>query len=258
MGVVAGVAALAVTLAGCKVDTRVDIDLHGNGTGTVRSTVTLDADAVARLGGAKALARNVPIADLRTAGWSVSAWRRAANGAETLTLAHPFVDSVDLARRVVDLAGPHGVLRDASFSLDHGWFRSRQALSVVVDVRSPSVDIVHDEPLATRLRASGLDPALVEAQLAAQLKTALHVAVAVHLPDGHTESYEAPAGSVRTVRVAHGGTDWNRMVEVAIGLMLALLAGAFALAATVGGRRGRRRARERPPRRAEAAGPPLM
>ena len=167
------------------------------------------------------------------------------NGSETVTLAHPFVDSVDLGRRIVDLAGPDGVLQDASFSLAHGWFRSRQTLSVVVDVRSPSVDIVHDRPLAARIRAAGLDPALLEAQLAVQLKTALHVTVVVHLPDGHTESYDAPAGSVRTVRVGNGGTDWNRIVEFGIGLTLALLAGLFFLAAMMGARRGRRRARDR-------------
>jgi len=256
--VVVGLVALAVVGTGCKVDTRVDIDVRSNGSGTLRSTVTLDADAVARLGGARTLAQSVPIGDLRAAGWDISAWKRGTNGSETATLAHSFVDSVDLARRVVDLAGPNGVLQNASFSLDHGWFRSRQALSIVVDVRSPSVDIVHDEPLATRIRAAGLDPAVLEAQLAVQLKRALHLSVVVHLPDGHTESYDAPAGSVRTVRVAHGGTDWNRMVELGIGLMLALLAGLFGLAATVGARRSRRRARERNHRTTETERTPLM
>lgn len=257
MRVVVGLAALAVVLAGCRVDTRVDIDVRSNGSGTLRSTVTLDADAVARLGGANTLAQNVPIGDLRQAGWTISAWKRETNGAETLTLAHSFVDSVDLARRVVDLAGPDGVLQNASFSLERGWFRSRQTLSIVVDVRSPSVDIVHDQTLAARIRSAGLDPALLEAQLAVQLKTALHVSVVVHLPDGHTESYEAPTGSVRTVRVAHGGTDWNRMVEFGIGLTLALLAGLFFLAATVGARRSRRRAEERNRLAAETQRVPL-
>jgi hypothetical protein len=241
--VVVGFVALVVVLAGCRVDTRVDISVRADGSGTLQTTITLDADSVARLGGASTLGQNVPLDDLRAAAWTVSPWKRRAAGSETITLAHAFVDSVDLARRVVDLAGPHGFLRNAEFSLGSGWFRWRDALSIVVDVRSPSVDIVSDRPLAARLRAAGLDPARLQAQLAVQLKSALHVSVVVHLPDGHTESYDAATGSTRTVRVTSGGTDWNRITELGIGLTLALLAVGFFLAAAVGARRSRERQR---------------
>jgi len=242
---VVGLVALVVLLAGCNVDARFEITMRDDGSGTLRTTLTVDADAVQRLGGSTDLAQAVPLDDLRTGGWTISAWTRGASNSETVTLSHPFADQRDLSRRVLDLVGPHGILQSPMVTHDRGWFSSRNALSIVVDVRSPSVDIVHDAPLAARLRAAGVDPALLEAQLAVELKSALHVSVVVHLPDGRTESYDAPPRSVKAVRVAEGGTRWDQVVKFGIGLMLALLSATFFLAAGVGVRRNRRRAAER-------------
>ncbi|MDP9335044.1 MAG: hypothetical protein M3Q30_17280 [Actinomycetota bacterium] len=239
------VVGIVVLVAGCRVDARFDITMRDDGSGTLRATFTVDADAVQQLGGSTGLAQTVPLDDLRTVGWTISPWTRATRGSQTITLSHPVVDQRDLVRRVVDLAGPHGILQNPTVTRERGWFSSRDTVSVVVDVRSPSVDIVHDAPLAARLRAAGFDPALLERQLAVQLKSALHVSVVVHLPGGHTESYDAVPGSVRALRVAHGGTDWDRVIRFVIGLMLALLAALFLLAASVGARRNRRRAAER-------------
>jgi hypothetical protein len=253
-----GLVALVVVLTGCRVDTRLDISLRDDGSGTVRTTVTLDADAVQRLGGASSLAQNIPLDDLRSAGWTISRWSRGEAGVQSITLSHEFTDQRDLARRLVDLAGPHGILQDVTIRRERGWFHSSDEVGLVVDVRSPSIDIVHDVPLATRLRAAGLDPALLQAQLAVELKSALHVTVVVHLPGGHSETYVAPTGSIGTVRASDGGTDWNRVVEFGIGLALALLAGLFFLAAGMGVRRNRRRARERGRRVTGADRTPLM
>jgi hypothetical protein len=239
------IVSIVLLLAGCRVDARFDITVRDDGSGTLRATIAVDADAVQQLGGSTSLAQTVPLDDLRTVGWTISPWTRAPRGSQTITLSHPFVDERDLVRRVVDLAGPHGILQNPTVTRERGWFSSRDTLTVVVDVRSPSVDIVHDAPLAAQLRAAGFDPARLEAQLAAQLKSALRVSVVVHLPGGHTESYDAVPGSVRALRVAHGGTDWDRVIRFVIGLMLALLAALFLLAASVGARRNRRRAVER-------------
>jgi hypothetical protein len=249
---------LVVLVAGCNVKARVEITVHDDGSGAVRSTVTLDADAVARLGGAEALDQNVPLGDLRTAGWTISKWKKAAAGAETITLSHPFTDQADLVRRMVDLVGRHGILRGPVISHERGWFSSRDVLAIVVDVRSLSPDIVHDAPLAQKLRAAGADPVALDAQLSADLKSALHLSVVLSLPGGQTETYDAAAGSVKTMRLAHGGTDWDRVVKFGIGLSLALLATLFFLAAGVGIRRNRRRASQRVDRGAEPDRAPLM
>ena len=67
-----------------------------------------------------------------------------------------------------------------------------------------------------RLRAAGLDPALLQAQLAVQLRSALHVTLVVHLPDGHTESYDAATGSVwidNRDRLGRGQGLWRLMLD---------------------------------------------
>ena len=137
-------------------------------------------------------------------------------------------------RRIVDLVGPKGILQNPTLLHDRGWFNSDYAMSLVVDVRSPSVDIVGDTALSTRLQAAGVDPVALQSELAVQLKSALHVSVVAHLPGGETRTYEAPVGSVQTFRVASGGTDWDHVVKFGIGLALSLLAGLFFLAAGVG------------------------
>jgi hypothetical protein len=249
---------IVLVLAGCRVDARFEITVHDDGSGVVRTTITVDADAVRQLGGSGALAQAVPLDDLRTAGWTISPWKPGTRGSATVTLSHPFADQRDLVRRVADLTGAHGILQNPTLTHERGWFSYRDAVSIVVDVRSPSVDIVHDAPLAARLQAAGVDPALLQTQLAEQLESALHVSVVVHLPGGHTESYDAAPGSVRALRVARGGTDWNRVVKFGIGLALALLAALFFLAAGVGSRRSRRRAAQRVGRGTEPDRTPLM
>ena len=239
------VAGLALLLAGCNVNTRVDVTLRSDGSGSLSTTITLDAAAVQEMGGASTLAQTVPLDDLRKAGWAISAWKGGSGGTETISLTHAFVDQADLARRVVDLAGPRGILQNPIITRDRGWFSNHDGLAVVVDVRSPSVDIVGDAPLAARLRAAGTDPAKLQAQIAVQLKTALHVSVVLHLPDGHTKTFDAPAGTVQTVSVTHGGTSWDHVVKFGIGLALAVLAVLFFAAAGVGVKRNRRRAAQR-------------
>jgi hypothetical protein len=245
-------------LAGCRVDTRVEVTVHDDGSGTLQSTITFDADAVAQMGGAAALPQSVPLTDLRAAGWTITPFRTGTGGTTVITLSHPFRGSRDFAQRIVDLAGPRGVLQNPKLVHDRGWFGSRDAVSVVVDVRAPVVGIVNDAALSERLRAAGTDPAQLEAVLTVQLKSALHVSVIVHLPGGETKRYDAPNGSVKNFRVKEGGVDWDRVVKFGIGVALALLAGLFFLAATVGIRRNRRRAAQRTARGPEPERVPLM
>ncbi len=240
---------LAVVLASCNVNTRVDVTLRRDGSGTLRTTVAFDADAVLKMGGAATLARTVPFDDLRKADWKISKWVRGSGGTETISLAHDFVDQTELVQLVGDLAGPHGILQSPSVTHDRGWFDSRDGLSIVVDVRSPSVDLVGDTALAARLRAAGTDPVKLQAQLATELKTALHVSVVLRLPNGHFKTYDAPTGSVRTVSVTDGGLAWDHVVKFGIGVALAVLAGLFLLAAGIGARRNHRRAAQRVGRR---------
>jgi hypothetical protein len=234
-----------LTLAGCNVNARVDIVLRDNGSGVVRATVTLDADALARLGASGASAPPVVVDDLRQAGWTVSPWVNSGRGSQTITLTHGFADRAELARVVDELTGAKGILQNPTLAHRRGWFSSRDALSLVVDMRAPSIGLTSDAALAANLRKVGVDPAVLEAQLDSQLRNALHLTVELHLPDGHTVTYEAQNGQVRTVSATSGGTDLDRVVKFGLGVALAVVAAMFFLAAGVGASRNRRRVVER-------------
>ena len=86
--------------------------MRDDGTGTVRTTITVDSDAVQRLGGPTAFAQTILLDDLRAAGWTVSQWTKGEGGAETIIVVASLSSiEADLARRIGDLAGPNGILR---------------------------------------------------------------------------------------------------------------------------------------------------
>jgi hypothetical protein len=219
--------------------------LHDDGSGVVRATVTLDADALARLGVSGGAPPPVLVDDLRAAGWTVSPWVNSGRGSQTITLSHPFTDRAELVQRVAELAGPKGILQDPTMSHRRGWFSSHDALSMVVDMRSPSVGVTSDADLVAKLRSAGVDPATLESQLDAQIRGALHLTVVLHLPGGHTEKYVAQDGQVRTVSARAGGTDWDHVVKFGLGIALAIVAAMFLVAAGVGASRNRRRVIQR-------------
>ncbi len=236
----------AVLLAGCRVDAKVDVKLQGNGTGTVVTKITLDADAVQHLGGPTALAQIASrFDDMRTAGWVVSPITPGSDGGSAITLSHPFASEADLATRLADLVGTNGVLRDPHIEQSRGWFSSTQGLTIVVDMRAPSAGIASDAALAARLRAAGIDPVARDARLTKELRGALHLTIALRLPNGHTRTFTATNGTLVTADLTNHSTDWDRMVKLGIALALVLLAGAFGLAAAMSARRERRRRDQR-------------
>jgi hypothetical protein len=240
------------------VDTRVQITMRPDGTGVVHVSVALDADAINQVGGITAASKQVPLSDLKAAGWQVSAWTPSAGGGATITFAHPYRGQADLDARLVDLVGKDGILRDARIIHDRGWFRSGDGLSVVVDMRAPATGIGSDRDLKARLAAYGVDPASVDAQLTHQLRQALHVSVVVQLPDGSTKEFAATNGTRSTFRAANDSLDWDQVVKVGIAVALAFLAGLFLLAASASSRRDRRRRAERISITGEHERAPLM
>lgn len=245
VGAVVGVLVGVVLLAGCKVDARVEVNVRDNGSGTVRTTVTIDADAARRLGGVAALSKNVPLGDLERAGWHSSGWKATGTGGATITLTAEFEDQQQLAQRLGELGGANGIVRDPKIERDRAWFSTSDALTVVVDLTKPSSALTRDSALATRLTKAGVDVAALQASLDRQLRSALHVTVVLRLPHGGTETREPVVGAVTTVHASEGGTQWDRLVKVGIAVVLALLAALFFSAATIGARRERRRRRER-------------
>src|SRR6185369_4336588 len=118
--------------------------------------VTLDADAVRQLTRHVPLSKAVPLDDVRAAGWDVSGWK-TSGGAATITLSHDFVGQADLARRLADLVGPTGVLRDARLERSRSWLEAKDSVAVTGDLRHLSAGVKADTALARNLTAAGVD-----------------------------------------------------------------------------------------------------
>ena len=249
--------ALVGVCASCKADVRVDVTLHQDGSGTVTARVALDGDAVQQLTTTGPLAKSVPLDDLRAAGWRVSPWRVDSHGA-VITLSHPFVGQDDLARRLEDLAGRNGVLRDARITHQRGWFHSSDAVSVTVDLRALSAGVASDAELAARLRAAGVDVAALDRRLQSELRNSLTVQVVVHAPAGHTHSVTVKPGGQARASASATRFDLNRVITLGLGATLGFLALLFLTAAGVGKRRDRRRRRTRGPSHTTNERVPLM
>jgi hypothetical protein len=104
-GLLAALVALVAALTGCQVNTRVAVEEDAGGRGTVAVTVTLDAGAVAAVGGEAALAAQLQDADLVAAGWSVSGPKPGPGSTTVLSASHPFATLAQASALVGDLAG---------------------------------------------------------------------------------------------------------------------------------------------------------
>jgi hypothetical protein len=213
-----------VLLAGCKVDATVDVTLRADGSGTVAVKITLDAEAVHRLTTGAPLETAVPLHDLRDAGWRVPAWKTARSGAATITLTHGFVGQKQLADLLADLTGPNGALRDARITRTRGWFSASDKIALTVDLRDVAAGVRSDEELASRLQAAGLDVDSLDAQLSGELRDALRVTVRVRAPHERFQSTGFRGGGHGTIAASHSETYVRRVVLLAVGGVLLLLA----------------------------------
>ena len=243
---VAGLLAVAALLcAGCKVDARVDVTLHADGSGMIAVRVTLDHEAVQRLTRHASLANAVPLGDVRAAGWTVSGWTTSGGGS-TITLSHDFVGQADLSRRLRDLVGPTGVLRDARLTRSRSWLSAKDSIAVTGDLRHLSTGVKSDAALTRNLAAAGVDVNALDAQLRSQLGEAFSLTLAVHAPDGQTQTVELRADDQGTAFASSSRMHTARVVLVIVGSGLLLLALVLTAASLVATSR-RRRASSAPP-----------
>jgi len=215
--------AAVVLLAGCKVDARVDVTMHADGSGTVSARVTLDHEAVRQLTRHVPLSKAVPLDDVRAAGWDVSGWK-TSGGAATITLSHDFVGQADLARRLADLVGPTGVLRDARLERSRSWLEAKDSVAVTGDLRHLSTGVKADTALARNLTAAGVDVNALDAQLRSELGGAFTLTLAAHAPGGQTQTVALTVGDHATVTASSTRTHMSRVALVAVGVVLLLLA----------------------------------
>jgi hypothetical protein len=74
----------ALALAACRADASIHVTITSSGAGMVAATLVLDRQAVAVVGD------KVDLTDLRQQGWTVAGPAPAADGSESITVAHAF------------------------------------------------------------------------------------------------------------------------------------------------------------------------
>ena len=242
--VVLAVVALALVLAGCKVDATVSVVVRADGSGVVRVTVVADAEAVkAAESGGVALEQAVRLADLADSGWTVGSWAKADDGSATIVLSYRFESVDQVAGIVAGLNGKTGPLPSLQATRDAGVFSTEYAVKGSIDVPGASAGIADDAELVTKLGALGVDVNIIDQQLLAQIQSSFTLKVVVKLPDQAAVTF-APkigkeAGSVQDVAPIDASSSVRNTERI---LFLGAAAG-FAVLAILVWRRGRRRRR---------------
>ena len=239
---------LALVLGGCSVRATVRVSMRADGSGTVQAAVLLDADAVqaAEAGGAT-LDQRVRLADLHTAGWTVSRWIATKSGGATLTVTKRFQSPGQVAGIARELSGTTGPLRNLTGTRDAAWLGlgHRATLRATVDLSAAQPGVTTDQQLVTSLAGQHVDVNAINLQLLDQLRSSFSVRVVAELP-GRRQTVTVQPGKRQQLDATATTVDTVRVVLLGVALALA------SLAALVWWRSRRRR---RVPRRRGRAAP---
>lgn len=176
---------LVTALTGCQVNTRVAVEEVPGGRGVVAVTVTLDAGALASVGGQAALAAQLQDADLVAAGWTVSGPRPAPGSTTVISASHPFTTLTQAGVLVGDLAGS-GPDATRPFRLQisehHSFWRTDTTLAGTVDLTC-GLSCFGDSGLGGALGSPvGVNPAPLESASGQRPDRVFTFSVAAGLP----------------------------------------------------------------------------
>ncbi|HET7487667.1 MAG TPA: hypothetical protein VFJ85_07030 [Acidimicrobiales bacterium] len=228
-------AVLAVLLLGaCRADLSVEVAQGAGGSGHVRATVNLDAEAAAQV---PDLASQLRVDDLERAGWAVEGPYRRPGGGLGLRVEKPFASADGAQRAIQELSGSGGPFSSLRLTTKRRFWKTTTALQGTVDLRA-GLAAFGDPELAKVLGSPdlGLDPAALERQLGKPLSQVVGVELVGNLPGtvtsnaprarGGSAVWPVPLGSSTTV--AASSQAWNVrslvLAGVAVLCCLALLA----------------------------------
>jgi uncharacterized protein YcfL len=211
-------------LAGCKVDTTLTIDVHDDGSGSVRVRLALDADAVqnAQAGGGM-LEDRVRLGDLQAAGWRVTPWRRAQDGSATVSLRKNFANAGDLAGVVAELSGKDGPLQGVTLERNRGFLSTEYKIKGVADLSRLTAGIADDPEVLAQLTGQRVDLAQIDQRLAQQINDAFRLRIRFVFPGGDVTEVKPEPGKKVSLATSTSQFDTTRALLLAGAVVLGTL-----------------------------------
>jgi hypothetical protein len=232
---------IALVVAGCKVETTVEVTVRENGSGVVRVIVTADAEAVEAVeSGGTPIDQAVRLTDLEDAGFRVGSWEKAEDGSATAVISRSFRSVSEVAGIVAALNGEEGPLPELRATRERGLVATEYGVQGRIDLGAVTTGVADDAELLARLQALGIDVTTLDAQLLAQVQSSFALKVVVKLPDQPPRTFTPKEGTTTaSVDASAQILDTERIafIGAAIGFLL--------LATVVWIRGGRRRRRRR-------------
>lgn len=220
--------------------------VHGDGSGEIRAEVDLDKAALAAV---PDLGSQLQVADLRSAGWTVTGPSPRSSGGAAVVASKPFGTAREAAADVAELAGPAGPVRDVVVARHPGLLGVSTRVSVTGDL-SARLEAFADDALRARMggHAFGVDEPALQAQAGQPVDQLLSFRVSVTAPGGRTASAAVPLGASRSISTSSRILHVRLILEA--GVAVAALGAAMVLTWlrrradlarwTIGGGRGRR------------------
>ena len=178
MARVLAVAVATMAVVGCRADTRVDVTMSPDGTGTVRVTVVADADIVAA---EPNLAEELHLDDLTGSGWTVVGPTPTADGGLQIVLTRPFTDIAEANAVLGHLSSANGPLKSPAIAVNGAAGDVQWSFTGQLDLSAGLSAFADQDLLAV---AGGAPWADVVAAKGMTLGDAATMTVAVSLP-GH-------------------------------------------------------------------------
>jgi hypothetical protein len=250
--------ALAVVVAGCKVETTVQVNVREDGSGIVRVVVRADAEAVKAAESVGApIDQAVRLTDVSDAGFVVGAWTKADDGSATIVISRRFRNVSEVEAIVRALNGADGPLRTLGATRERSIVATDYGVRGRIDLDAVTTGVNDDTELLERLQALGVDVAAIDAQLLAQIRSSFSLKVVVKLPDQKPVTF-TPKDGATTAEV----DATAQVLDRARIILFAVAAGLLLLAIVVWLRGGKRRRRRRattpaPERKPVPPAPPL-
>lgn len=227
-------------LTGCRVATQVTVDSTGGGHGTVGVSVSLDASALAAIGGRSALAAQLQSADLVAAGWQVGGPVAGPGSTTVVTASHAYTSLAQAGQLVAGLAGPGsgaGAVRPFQLVLGshHSFWRTSTSLTGQVDLRCGLACFGDSGLQSVTGSPIGVSPAPLEKASGQQPEHVFVFSVVAHLPgsvvrtdaasrQGSTLQWNPKLGSTLTLSATTQAWNWPRIIGAgAIALVVLLI-----------------------------------